>query len=251
MPPVLALQRLAVGHGGRACVSDIDLEVDAGALVAVLGTNGTGKSTLVRTIVGLQRPVSGQVLLNDVPPSRIAYLAQQFDIDRSFPITVIEMVITGLWPRLGHVGGVTRAHRKEARKALDQVGMSHVAERTIGELSAGQFQRVLFARTMLQDAPLIVLDEPFMAVDERTVDALIGFIRHWRDEGRTILVVVHDLGLALKEFPLTILVGGGRAAIGATHDILNRTNLIAAGYWGADGHVLESLLGHGGKSHGL
>jgi len=251
VPSILALQRLAVGHGGRACVADIDLEVEAGALVAVLGTNGTGKSTLVRTIVGLQRPISGTVMLDGVPPSRIAYLAQQSDIDRSFPITVIEMVITGLWPRLGHVGGVTKEHRQEARKALDQVGMTHVAERTISELSAGQFQRVLFARTMLQDAPLIVLDEPFMAVDERTVDALIGFIRGWRDEGRTVLVVVHDLGLALKEFPLTILVGGGRAVIGATYDILNRTNLIAAGYWGADGHVLESLLAQGRISNDL
>ena len=251
MTPILALERLAVGHGARACLSGIDLAIDPGSLVAVLGTNGTGKSTLVRTIVGLQRPLAGRVRLDGVTPKRIAYLAQQSEIDRSFPITVFEMVLTGMWPRLGHVGGIRRRHRQHARDALERVGMTDVAERTLAELSAGQFQRVLFARTILQDAPLIVLDEPFAAVDERTAEALMGFIRSWRDEGRTVLVVVHDLGLALREFPSTLLVGGGRARFGPTPEVLTRDALNAAAYWGADGHVLETLLARGIDAHAV
>lgn len=251
MTAIVGMERLAVGHGAHACLSAVEFGIERGSLVAILGTNGTGKSTLVRTIVGLQRPLAGRIRLDGIAPDRIAYLAQQSDIDRSFPITVFEMVLTGLWPRLGHFGGIRRRHRQQARAALERVGMGDIANRTLGELSAGQFQRVLFARTILQDAPLIVLDEPFAAVDERTAEALMWFIRGWHDESRTVLVVVHDLGLVLRAFPWTVLVGGGRARYGPTRDLLNRAALDAAGYWGADGPILETLLAQGTEAHAV
>ena len=236
------LEHLAVGYRPPATLRGIDVHLEAGSLVAILGPNGSGKSTLVKTLLGLLPPLAGRIHGLATHGVRTAYLAQQSDIDRSFPITVLETVVMGLWPRLGHVGRVTADHLRQAREALGRVGMAHTEQRTIAELSAGQFQRILFARTMLQDAALIIMDEPFNAVDESTVQDLMAYIHQWHQEGRTVLVVLHDLGLALEAFPLTLLAGGGRVRYGATAEVLCRRNMVDAGYWGSSSHALERLF---------
>ena len=247
----IQLSGLAVGYDEPAVLSQVEATVPQGTLAALLGPNGSGKSTLVKTILGLLPPLAGRVYGLATAPGRVAYLAQQSDIDRTFPISVLETVVMGLWPRLGHMGKVTRAHRQEAREALARVGMDGMETRTIAELSAGQFQRVLFARTMLQDAAVIVLDEPFSAVDERTVDDLLDFIRGWHADGRTVLVVLHDLGLALQAFPVTLLAGNGRVRCGPTAEVLTREHMIEAGYWGSRSEALERVFADRGMARAV
>src|SRR5581483_9039333 len=155
--------------------------------------NGAGKSTLFRGLTGLIKPLSGAIALGDLDARDIAYLPQTADIDRSFPITVFDFVGTGLWRATGLFGGIGKTERDKIAAALAAVGLTGFENRTIGTLSGGQMQRLLFARVMLQDARLVVLDEPFNAIDARTAADLMMLVKHWHAEGRTVLAALHDL----------------------------------------------------------
>jgi len=195
-------------------------EIPAGALVAVVGPNGAGKSTLLKGLAGELRPIGGRIVLSDLPPGGLAYLAQRGEIDHSFPLSVFDMVAMGLWREIGAFGALRAEHRRRVREALAAVGLSGFETRPIGSLSGGQLQRARFARLMLQDAPLILLDEPFAAIDSRTVDDLVRLILGWHAEGRTILTVVHDLEQVRRHFPTALLLSREPVAFGPTAEVL-------------------------------
>lgn len=222
------LRNLTLGYDRHPAVHHLEAEIAGGSLTAVVGPNGSGKSTLLRGIVGELRPMTGAVSVEGAVRGRLAYLPQQAMIDRSFPITVAELAATGLWHRTGAFGGLGRQGRAALATALEKVGMSGTERRPIAMLSGGQMQRVLFARVILQDAPLILLDEPFSAIDERAVEDLMGLVRRWHGEGRTVIAVLHDLDLVRAHFPWTLLMGRELVGHGPTPAVLNPENFARA-----------------------
>ena len=227
-PPALTFRAASFGYAGRAAVEDIDGIVPRGQVLALVGPNGAGKSTLLKGIVGEAARLSGSVDLAGLRVPDLAYLPQLPEIDRGFPITAIEFAATGLWRKLGPWRRYRPEHRATVREALGRVGLSGLEERLIGALSGGQMQRLLFARTLLQDAPLVLLDEPFTAVDAQTEADLLGIVRGWRAEGRTVIAALHDLTQVRAVFPATLLLAGRPVAWGRTADVLTPENLARA-----------------------
>ena len=187
----------------------------------MLGPNGGGKSTLLKGISGAIKPLDGQIHLTQP----VAYLPQSAEIDRSFPINVFDLVAMGLIPSRGLMGRVSRKDNERVTQALAKVGLVGFEERAIGTLSGGQMQRALFARLILQDAPIFLLDEPLTAVDEKTAADLISLLRNWHQQGRTIITVLHDLALIRREFPESLLLARDVIAWGASDAVLTETNL--------------------------
>ncbi|MBT9490106.1 MAG: ABC transporter ATP-binding protein [Rubrivivax sp.] len=221
---MLRLHDLTLGYDRHPAVHHLGLTVHPGALLAVVGPNGAGKSTLLKGIAGLLAPMSGRVDLG-TPAPRLAYLPQQAEIDRSFPLNVFDTVAMGLWHETGALGRLNAAQRVRCHEALHAVGLQGFERRTLDTLSGGQFQRVLFARLMLRDAALILLDEPFAAVDEATTEALMALVQAWHAQGRTVLAVLHDLALVRRAFPQTLLLAREAVACGPTAEVLTPQQL--------------------------
>ena len=228
MAAQLTFRNLTLGYDRHPAVHHLTGEVAEGALLAVVGPNGAGKSTLLRGIVGILKPLSGVIDRNGLDTRDIAYLPQTADIDRSFPISVFDFVSTGLWRSTGLFGGLRKGGRGRIAEALAQVGLSGFENRVIGTLSGGQMQRMLFARVLLQDARVIVLDEPFNAIDAKTSADLIALVLHWHAEKRTVLAALHDMEQVHATFPQTLLLARKPVTWGATNDVLTPANLLAA-----------------------
>jgi zinc/manganese transport system ATP-binding protein len=228
MSAAVRLADLTLGYDRHPAVHHIDGEIGPGALVAVVGPNGAGKSTLLKGIVGALRPLSGAVELAGIRARDIAYLPQAAELDRSFPIAVDDVVAMGFWRRAGLFGGIGRRDRTRIAEAIAAVGLTGFERRAVGTLSGGQLQRVLFARLLLQDAPVILLDEPFAAIDGRTVEDLLALILRWHGEGRTVVAVLHDLDLVRRTFPETLLLAREKVAWAPTAEALQPENLLRA-----------------------
>lgn len=226
MADALTFRDLTLGYGSHPAVHHLDGGVARGALMAIVGSNGSGKSTLLKGITGILKPMSGTCLRD--PAVRIAYLPQQSELDRSFPARVVDLVSLGLWPKRGLLGRFTREDRESVSHALSAVGLEGFEERSIDTLSGGQLQRALFARVLVQDADLILLDEPFNAIDAKTVADLIALIQRWHGESRTVIVVIHDIELVRGIFPETLLLARKPVAWGPTADVLRPENLLRA-----------------------
>jgi zinc/manganese transport system ATP-binding protein len=224
----LQFSDVTLGYDRHPAVHHLSGEVAESALLAVVGPNGAGKSTLFRGIAGILKPLAGAISLCGLDARDIAYLPQTADIDRSFPITVFDFVGTGLWRATGLFGGIGATERARIDRALAAVGLTGFENRTIGTLSGGQMQRLLFARVLLQDARLIVLDEPFNAIDARTAADLLMLVKHWHAEGRTVLAALHDIDLVAAHFPETLLLAREVVAWGATAEVLTPDNLAEA-----------------------
>jgi zinc/manganese transport system ATP-binding protein len=221
----LRFRNLTLGYERHPAVHHLTGAVDTGALVAVVGPNGAGKSTLFKGIVGTIKPLAGSIERNGVSARDIAYLPQAAEIDRTFPISVYDMVAMGLWHARGLFGGIGKKESTAIEAAIAAVGLTGFEQRSIGTLSGGQMQRMLFARLLLQDAPLIVLDEPFTAVDAKTSADLLDLVRRWHSERRTVLAALHDIELVKATFPHTLLLAREPVAWGATRDVLTADNL--------------------------
>jgi len=206
MTAALQFRDLTLGYDRHPAVHHLDGAVETGALVAVVGPNGAGKSTLFKGIVGVIKPLAGRIERGDPNPQNIAYLPQAAEIDRTFPINVYDMVAMGLWRRAGSFGGIDRGARALIEQAIAAVGLSGFEDRAIATLSGGQMQRMLFARLLLQDARVIVLDEPFNAVDAKTSADLFDLVRRWHGEQRTVLTAMHDIDFVRANFPETLLL---------------------------------------------
>ncbi len=224
----LQFRDVTLGYDRHPAVHHLDGEIASGALLAVVGPNGAGKSTLFRGIAGILKPLAGSIVTGGLDIRDIAYLPQTTDVDRSFPISVYDFVGTGLWRATGFFGGMGKAAREKIAHALAAVGLSGFENRAIGTLSGGQMQRMLFARVLLQDARLIVLDEPFNAIDARTSADLLDLVRRWHAERRTVLTALHDMDLVRAHFPQTLLLARAAVAWGATADVLTAENLLEA-----------------------
>ena len=224
----LRFRNLTLGYERHPAVHHLDGAVESGAMVAVVGPNGAGKSTLFKGIVGVLKPLAGSIEREGFDERDIAYLPQAAEIDRSFPISLYDMVAMGLWRTKGVFGGIGAKDHKAIEAAIAAVGLTGFEQRAIGTLSGGQMQRMLFARLLLQDARAIVLDEPFTAIDAKTSADLVALVQRWHREGRTIIVALHDLDLVKATFPQTLLLAREPVAWGPTSDVLTADNLLKA-----------------------
>jgi zinc/manganese transport system ATP-binding protein len=223
----IRFDEVTLGYGRRPAVHHLDGEIRAGSLTAVVGPNGAGKSTLLKGIVGTLKPLEGQIRLNG-PTSGIAYLPQAAEIDRTFPLSVYDLVAMGLWSKAGLFGGISAKDRTKVERALAAVGLIGFERRPLSTLSGGQMQRALFARLLLQDAPVILLDEPFTAIDAKTTADLLDLVRRWHEESRTVVAVLHDIDMVKRVFPQTLLIAREPVAWGDTPDVLSAENLLKA-----------------------
>ncbi|MGA9411870.1 MAG: metal ABC transporter ATP-binding protein [Roseobacter sp.] len=225
----LAITGLTVSYGQKPAVFSVDMTVVPGSMTAIIGPNGAGKSTLLKAALGIVKPLSGQVHVFGEPlqkaQDRIAYVPQRASVDWDFPTRVIDVVLMGLYPRLGLLGRMTGKHHAEAEACLRRVGMEEFAKRQIGQLSGGQQQRVFLARALAQDADLYVLDEPFAGVDAATEKAIISVLKSLRDAGKTVVAVHHDLTTVQEYFDHVFLINTTKIAEGAVEDVFTTQNL--------------------------
>ncbi len=226
--PELRFHNLTLGYERHPAVHHLDGVVEAGTLLAVIGPNGAGKSTLFKGVIGAIKPLAGAIERDGFDARDIAYLPQVAEIDRSFPINVYDLVAMGLWRRKGPFGGIGRKDRDSVEHAIEAVGLTGFEQRAIGTLSGGQMQRTLFARLLLQDARVIVLDEPFNAIDSKTASDLLALVRRWHDEKRTVLAALHDMELVKTTFPQALLLAREPIAWGATNVVLTPENFLKA-----------------------
>jgi zinc/manganese transport system ATP-binding protein len=219
---------VTLGYDLHPAVHHLSGTVEAGSLTAVVGPNGAGKSTLFKGITGTLKPLAGRIECNGFSVRDIAYLPQAAEIDRSFPITVYDMVAMGLWRQTGPFGGLGHKQHDAIKAGIAAVGLIGFEQRVIGTLSGGQMQRMLFARLLIQDARLIVLDEPFSAIDSKTSDDLMRLVRRWHQEGRTVITATHDIELVRANFPQTLLLAREPVAWGPTREVLTTDNMNTA-----------------------
>lgn len=227
-PPAIRLNNLTVAYRGHPAVHHLSGEFAPGSLTAIVGPNGAGKTSLLAAIMGRIRPAEGKVSFDGASRDHVAWLPQQAEIDRSFPIRVFDLVALGHWGRLGCFRGIAARQRDAVGDALEAVGLGGFERRSIAQLSAGQFQRVLFARVLLQDAPVILLDEPFNAIDARTTADLLAVVARWHAEARTVIAVLHDLEQVRLHFDRTLLMARRCVAWGPTAEVLHAENLFRA-----------------------
>jgi len=220
----LEVRRLTVSYSGHPVLWDVDARFPSGALSAIVGPNGAGKSTLLRAALGLVPVDAGQTLIQGRPVREaldgVAYVPQRDAVDWDFPITVREVVEMGRYRAAGWVRRVRRADRELVDDCLERVGMTAFAARQIGQLSGGQRQRIFLARALAQEAPVLVMDEPFAGIDARTEAALLELLRELRDQGRSVVVVHHDLGTVRASFDWALLLNVRGIACGPVREVL-------------------------------
>lgn len=216
----IILDNLTVSYQARPAVHHVHMTFEKGCMYAIFGPNGAGKSTLLKAMMGLLPCNTGSVQWQGLQRRDIAYLPQQSDIDRSQPMNVFELAAMGLWYEIGCFGRVSAAQKQRVQAALERVEMWDLADRGIGALSNGQFQRVLLARMLVQDAQFLLLDEPFNAVDAKTTYALLDVLRQENRSGRAVIAVLHDYEQVRAYFPHTLLIAREKVACGKTEDVL-------------------------------
>lgn len=237
----IELSNVTAGYDRHPALHHVSGVFQETSLTAIIGPNGSGKSTLLKTIAGFIKPMSGSITFKASQQNRIGYLPQIAEIDRSFPLSVYDVVMMGYWPKCGILRAISAPQRKAAMHALEEVGMAQFANRSIGALSTGQLQRVLFARLILQNADIILLDEPFSAIDARTAHDLLHFVEGWNKAGKTVLTVLHDMQQVQHHFPETLIIAREVIAWGKTSETLTDKNLgkaqNLAEHWHDDAHV--------------
>ncbi len=224
---VITLNNVTVSYRGHPALHHVSGQFAPGSLTAVIGPNGSGKSTLLKSIVGLLPVAGGPGSGLTVQASRqhIAYLPQLSEMDRSFPLDVRDCVLLGLWSHTGAFGRADSPMLARVDAALAAVGLQGFERRPVGTLSSGQFQRALFARMLVQDAQVILLDEPFNAVDSKTTTGLLRLVQQWHQQGRTVVAVLHDDAQVRQYFPQTLLLARELVGWGATAEVLTPANL--------------------------
>jgi len=225
---MLTLDNLTITYERHPAVHHVSGHFDEGSLTALVGPNGAGKSSLIKALAGLLKPSGGHIDRHGLAPSDIAYLPQMTAIDDNFPMSVRDVVLMGHWRRVGAFISLGKAAFAAAYEALRAVGLEGFEKRRFSSLSVGQQQRALFARVMVADCPIILLDEPFSAIDTRTVDDLLALIHRWQGEGRTLIAVLHDMAQIRAHFPQSLLLARRLIAWGPTAEVLSAANLEAA-----------------------
>jgi manganese/zinc/iron transport system ATP- binding protein len=248
MPYALEINDMTVAYGDKPVLWDVDVAVPPGTLMAIVGPNGAGKTTLIKAALGLVRAAAGQTLINGKPYTEqrrlVSYVPQRGSVDWDFPTTVLDVVMMGRYGSLGWFRRPGKREREQALEALRKVRMEEFADRQISQLSGGQQQRVFLARALVQDAEIYIMDEPFQGVDAVTERAIIALLRNLRAEGKTVLVVHHDLQTVPEYFDWVTLINVRRIASGPVTEVFTEANLRAT-YGGR-----IAFLGHSPETGG-
>lgn len=225
----LSVHDVTVAYDRRPVLWDVDYDAPAGSLVGVIGPNGAGKSTLIKAVLGLAPLASGRIEVFGEPAKKqrgiIGYVPQRESVDWDFPVSALDVVTMGRYRRIGLFRRVGKRDRAAAMACLEQVGLADLAHRQISQLSGGQQQRVFLARALAQDAALYLMDEPFAAVDAATERAIVEILRRLRSEGRTCMVVHHDLHTVPEYFDHVLLLNMRVVAAGPTERVFTEDNL--------------------------
>ena len=227
--PAVKVEDLTVAYGERPVLWDVDMEVPAGVLMAVVGPNGAGKTSLIKAVTGLVRPVAGYVTIFGKPYAEqrrlVGYVPQRNSVDWDFPTTVLDVVMMGRYGGLGWFRRPGPAERALALEALEQVGIAEFKDRQISQLSGGQQQRLFLARAIVQDASIYLMDEPFQGVDATTERAIVTLLHRLRDAGKTVIVVHHDLQTVTSYFDWLLLLNVRAIAQGPVPETYTADNL--------------------------
>jgi manganese/zinc/iron transport system ATP- binding protein len=220
----IELRNVSVSYDRKLAVRGVSLDIPGAARIAIVGPNGAGKSTIVKAIVGLVPLDSGWIRVLGQPIERmrlqVAYVPQRGAVDWDFPVRVRDVVLMGRYGRIGWMRRPSSRDREIAMQALERMGMTSFADRQIGQLSGGQQQRVFLARALAQESQILLLDEPFVGVDAATEEAIFELLESARAEGKTVVVVNHDLGTVRRNFDRVILLNGRVVAYGTPEDAL-------------------------------
>lgn len=231
---VPSLHNVTVSYDRHPALHHVSGAFAQGALTAIAGPNGAGKSTLLKALLGLVPIEHGRIEMGNLAREDIAYMPQALEITRDFPVTVAPFLALAFFKKAGWFGGISAAQRRQIEAALADVGLAGFGKRSLQSLSVGQFQRVLFARVMLQDAKLILLDEPFAAVDAEAQDRLVKVVKEWGKQGRTVLCVLHDPVLIRAVFPHCLLLARDLVAWGRADEVLTADNAEKLNHFGKD-----------------
>ncbi len=227
--PAISIQGLSVSYERKRVLSNIYLDIEPGHLYGVIGPNGAGKSTLFKAILGLISFNSGQIFIEGAPLAqmrrRLAYVPQKNDVDWNFPATVADVVLMGRYPYKKVFERLSASDKQIARQAMQELGIEQLAGRQIGELSGGQQQRVFLSRALCQQPDILLLDEPFVGVDMTTEEKIIQLLKKLAADGKTILVVHHDLASAPRYFNRVVFINQRLIAYGDTATTFTQENI--------------------------
>ena len=225
----VSINDLTVAYDDKPVLWDIDLDIKKGTLMAIVGPNGAGKSTLIKAILNLIKPITGCISFfgssYKKERSKIAYVPQRGSVDWDFPTTALDVVEMGRYGKIGWIKRVGKSDRKIAVDAIKKVGMEGFEKRQISQLSGGQQQRIFLARALVQDAEIYFMDEPFQGVDAKTEKSIINILKKLRDEGKTVIVVHHDLQTVEEYFDYIAFINVAVISSGKVKEIFNRENI--------------------------
>lgn len=217
------VHNLVVNYDKTAALWDLSFSILSGQIVGVIGPNGAGKSSLLKALLGFVKPLSGKVLFNDKPfkymRKKIAYIPQKEAIDWDFPIHVFDVVLMGRYAHLKGLKWYRKADKVAAHQILKRLEIDHLAERQVSELSTGQQQRLFIARALMQEADIFLLDEPFAGVDKVTERLIMDIFQELKDNGKTIVIVHHELATVIEYFDSTLILNTSLVAYGATKEV--------------------------------
>ena len=218
----IEIKNLTVAYGENIALEDLNLNIEVGSLMALVGPNGAGKSTLIKTILKFLKQITGEIKIN---AKTLAYVPQRNSVDWDFPTTLFDVVEMGCYGRVGLFKRVSKEEKQKVLKAIEQVGMSEFKDRQISELSGGQQQRAFIARALVQEADIYLMDEPFQGVDSTTEKSIVEILKKLKSEGKTIIVVHHDLQTVPTYFESVALINKAVIVSGKVSEVFTQENI--------------------------
>ena len=219
---VIEIKNLTVAYGENIALEDLNLNIEVGSLMALVGPNGAGKSTLIKTILKFLKQITGEIKIN---AKTLAYVPQRNSVDWDFPTTLFDVVEMGCYGRVGLFKRVSKEEKQKVLKAIEQVGMLDFKDRQISELSGGQQQRAFIARALVQEADIYLMDEPFQGVDSTTEKSIVDILKKLKSEGKTLIVVHHDLQTVPTYFETVTFINKSVIASGKIKEVFTQENI--------------------------
>ncbi|WP_324279517.1 metal ABC transporter ATP-binding protein [Fusobacterium polymorphum] len=218
----IEIRNLTVAYGENIALENFNLDIEAGSLMALVGPNGAGKSTLIKTILRFLKQITGEIKING---KTLAYVPQRNSVDWDFPTTLFDVVEMGCYGRVGLFKRVSKEEKQKVLKAIEQVGMLDFKDRQISELSGGQQQRAFIARALVQEADIYLMDEPFQGVDSTTEKSIVDILKKLKSEGKTLIVVHHDLQTVPTYFETVTFINKSVIASGKIKEVFTQENI--------------------------
>ena len=218
----IEIKNLTVAYGENIALEDLNLNIEVGSLMALVGPNGAGKSTLIKTILKFLKQITGEIKIN---AKTLTYVPQRNSVDWDFPTTLFDVVEMGCYGRVGLFKRVSKEEKQKVLKAIEQVGMLEFKDRQISELSGGQQQRAFIARALVQEADIYLMDEPFQGVDSTTEKSIVEILKQLKAEGKTIIVVHHDLQTVATYFESVALINKAVIVSGKVSEVFTQENI--------------------------